>query len=47
MRAKVLTEGDERTFVPIFDQGETVIAPLMSFAKEHHLNGSRLIQPWV
>jgi predicted DNA-binding protein with PD1-like motif len=42
MRAKVLTEGEERTFVLIFDQGETVIAPLMAFAKKHRLTGSRL-----
>lgn len=42
MRVKILTEGDERTFVLIFDQGETVIETLMAFAKEHSLTGSRL-----
>jgi predicted DNA-binding protein with PD1-like motif len=42
MRAQALTEGDERTFVLIFDQGDTVIASLMSFVKGHSLTGSRL-----
>ncbi len=35
MKSKLLHEGDEKTFVIVFDAGDEVVAGLLDFAKEH------------
>ncbi|HEU4594603.1 MAG TPA: DUF296 domain-containing protein [Pyrinomonadaceae bacterium] len=42
MKSKLLHEGDEKTFVIVFDTGDEVVAGLLAFAKEHKLAACRL-----
>jgi predicted DNA-binding protein with PD1-like motif len=40
MKSKLLSDGDEKTFVIVFDAGDEVVAGLLDFAKEHRLAAS-------
>jgi predicted DNA-binding protein with PD1-like motif len=40
MKSKLLDDGDEKTFVIVFDTGDEVVAGLLDFAKEHKLAAS-------
>ena len=35
MKSKLLSDGDEKTFVLVFDTGDEVMSGLLDFAKEH------------
>ena len=41
MRAKLISDADERTYVLIFETGDEVSAGLLSFAQKHGLSASR------
>ena len=40
MKSKLLSDGDEKTFVVVFDTGDEVVAGLLDFAGEHRLAAS-------
>ena len=40
MKSKLLSDGDEKTFVLVFDTGDEVMSGLLDFAKEHKLAAS-------
>ena len=40
MKSKLLNDGDEKTFVIVFDTGDEVVAGLLDFAREHKLAAS-------
>ena len=40
MKSKLLSGGDEKTFVLVFDTGDEVVSGLLDFAKEHKLAAS-------
>jgi predicted DNA-binding protein with PD1-like motif len=40
MKTKLLQEGEQKTFVLVFDTGNEVLTGLQDFAKKHHLAGS-------
>lgn len=42
MRAKLINDGEERTFALIFDKGDEVVSTLERFAAEHRLIASRM-----
>jgi predicted DNA-binding protein with PD1-like motif len=41
VRAKLLHENGERTYALVFDKGDTVLAELEAFAREHHVTAAR------
>jgi predicted DNA-binding protein with PD1-like motif len=42
MRSKALRDGEERTFVVVYDSGEELVSGLLLFARQHSLTATRL-----
>ena len=43
MKSKLLHDGDEKTFVLVFDTGDEVAAGLLAFARERKLAASHFV----